>query len=121
MSDWTSKLWEAWQKSKRSKKPHQIGRRSYREAVRSPKGARNRVELDVEAAGKQLEVQKEQETASDWTSKQQNATQKSTHPKKNHHITHQIIPTSRSPQHNHIFSIIPHQYQLHMRRIRQEI
>ena len=32
-----------------------------REACGSPKGARNRGGLDVEAAGKQAEVQKEQE------------------------------------------------------------
>ena len=39
------------------------------EAGRSPKGARKRGELDVEAAGKQAEVQKEQETVVDWTLK----------------------------------------------------
>jgi len=36
---------------------------------RSPKGVRNRGGLDVEAAGKQAEVQKEQESVSDWTLK----------------------------------------------------
>ena len=48
MSDWTLKL---------------------REACGSPKGARNRGGLDVEAAGKQAEVQKEQESVTDWTLK----------------------------------------------------
>ena len=36
---------------------------------RSPKGVRNRGGLDVEAAGKQAEVQKEQESVTDWTLK----------------------------------------------------
>ena len=36
---------------------------------RSPKGARNRGGLDVEAVGKQAEVQKEQESVVDWTLK----------------------------------------------------
>lgn len=69
---------------------------------RSPKGARKHVGLDVKAVGGMAEVQKGQETASewtsklqessqkskriktasDWTSKQQNATQKSTRPRK---------------------------------------
>ena len=39
------------------------------EAGRSPKGARKRGGLDVEAAGKQAEVQKEQEIVVDWTLK----------------------------------------------------
>ena len=39
------------------------------EAGRSPKGARNRGELDVKAAGGMAEVQKEQETVVDWTLK----------------------------------------------------
>lgn len=101
----------------------------------------NHDRLDFEVARDTSEVQKEQERATEWTSKQQKCKQRSkavdkspqighrSHgrhgkiqpPKKNHHITHQIIPTSRSPQHNHIFSIIPQQYQLHMQRIRQEI
>ena len=39
------------------------------EAGRSPKGARKRGGLDVKAAGKQAEVQKEQESVVDWTLK----------------------------------------------------
>ena len=46
-----------------------IGRQSCGEAGRSPKGARKRGGLDVEAAGKQAEVQKEQESVVDWTLK----------------------------------------------------
>ena len=44
---------------------------------RSPKGVRNRGGLDVEAAGKQAEVQKEQESVSDWTLKLRGSRQKS--------------------------------------------
>ena len=40
-----------------------------REACGSPKGARKRDGLDVEAAVKQAEVQKEQESVTDWTLK----------------------------------------------------
>ena len=40
-----------------------------REACGSPKGARKRDGLDVEAAGGMAEVQKEQESVSDWTLK----------------------------------------------------
>ena len=40
-----------------------------REACGSPKGARKRDGLDVKAAGKQAEVQKEQESVTDWTLK----------------------------------------------------
>ena len=89
MVDWTLKLREAWQKSRRIKKACRIGRQScgrhvevqkeqetvvdwtlkLREACGSPKGARNRGGLDVEAAGKQAEVQKEQESVTDWTLK----------------------------------------------------
>ena len=36
---------------------------------RSPKGARKRDGLDVEAAGGMAEVQKEQESVTDWTLK----------------------------------------------------
>ena len=39
------------------------------EACGSPKRARNRGGLDVKAAGKQAEVQKEQESVTDWTLK----------------------------------------------------
>ena len=39
------------------------------EAGRSPKGVRKRVGLDVEAAGGMAEVQKEQESVTDWTLK----------------------------------------------------
>ena len=67
--DWTSKLREAWQKSKRSKKAWWIGRQSCGEAGRSPKGASKRHKLDVEAAGGMAEVQKEQESVTDWTLK----------------------------------------------------
>ena len=35
--DWTLKLWEAWQKSKRSKKACRIGRQSNTRVGRSPK------------------------------------------------------------------------------------
>ena len=59
VTDWTLKLREAWQKSKRSKKSWWIGRKSCGMHGRSPKGVRNRGGLDVEAAGKQAEVQKE--------------------------------------------------------------
>ena len=48
MTDWTLKL---------------------REACGSPKGARKRDGLDVEAVGGMAEVQKEQETVVDWTLK----------------------------------------------------
>ena len=48
MTDWTLKL---------------------REACGSPKGARKRDGLDVEAAGGMAEVQKEQESVVDWTLK----------------------------------------------------
>ena len=48
MTDWMLKLWEA---------------------CGSPKGARKRDGLDVKAAGKQAEVQKEQESVTDWTLK----------------------------------------------------
>ena len=47
------------------------------EAGRSPKGARKRGGLDVEAAGKQAEVQKEQESVTDWTLKQHKSGQRS--------------------------------------------
>ena len=40
-----------------------------REACGSPKGARKRDGLDVEAAGGMAEVQKEQESVVDWTLK----------------------------------------------------
>ena len=43
-----------------SKKAWWIGRQSCGGHGRSPKGARNRGGLDVKAAGKQAEVQKEQ-------------------------------------------------------------
>ena len=48
MTDWTLKLWEA---------------------CGSPKRARKRDGLDVEAAGGMAEVQKEQESVVDWTLK----------------------------------------------------
>ena len=47
------------------------------EAGRSPKGARNRGELDVKAAGGMAEVQKEQESVVDWTLKLRGSRQKS--------------------------------------------
>ena len=75
--DWTLKLREAWQKSKMSKKSWWIGRQSCGEAGRSPKGARNRGELDVKAAGGMAEVQKEQESVVDWTLKLRGSRQKS--------------------------------------------
>ena len=86
VSNWTSKRQENSQKSKRSNKPYQIGRQSYGRHVRSPKRASNRIRMDVEAAA---------------------VTEKVHPPKKNHHITHQIIPTSRSPHYNHIFPSYP--------------
>lgn len=73
---------ETRRKSQRSKKPYQNGRRSGGEAVRSPKGSRNRIRLDVEAVGEQSKVQKEQASLTDWMLKQQNVTQKSTRPRK---------------------------------------
>ena len=54
-----------------------FGRQSCGRHVRSPKGARNRVRLDVKAAGDTSEVQKEQETVPDWTPKQQKSKQRS--------------------------------------------
>ena len=51
-------------------------------AGRSPKGARKRGGLDVEAAGGMAEVQKEQETVTDWTLKLREAWQKSKRSKK---------------------------------------
>ena len=53
-----------------------------REACGSPKGVRKRDGLDVKAAGKQAEVQKEQESVSDWTLKLREAWQKSKRSKK---------------------------------------
>ena len=53
-----------------------------REACGSPKGARKRDGLDVEAAGGMAEVQKEQETVVDWTSKMRGSRQKSKRSKK---------------------------------------
>ena len=47
------------------------------EAGRSPKGARKRGGLDVEAVGKQAEVQKEQVNVTNWTSKQHKSGQRS--------------------------------------------
>ena len=61
MTDWTLKL---------------------REACGSPKGARKRDGLDVEAAGGMAEVQKEQEIVVDWTLKLREAWQKSKRSKK---------------------------------------
>ena len=52
------------------------------EAGRSPKGARKRGGLDVEAAGGMVEVQKEQEIVVDWTSKLRGSRQKSKRNKK---------------------------------------
>ena len=46
------------------------------------KGARNRGGLDVEAAGGMAEVQKEQESVTDWTLKLREAWQKSKRSKK---------------------------------------
>ena len=82
VTDWTLKLREAWQKSKMSKKSWWIGRQSCGEAGRSPKGARNRGGLDVEAAGGMVEVQKEQESVVDWTLKLWGSRQKSKRSKK---------------------------------------
>ena len=67
MVDWTLKLWEA---------------------CGSPKGARNRDGLDVKAAGKQAEVQKEQESVTDWMLKLLEAWQKSKRSKKPWWIGH---------------------------------
>ena len=67
MVDWTLKLWEA---------------------CGSPKGARNRDGLDVKAAGKQAEVQKEQESVTDWMLKLREAWQKSKRSKKPWWIGH---------------------------------
>ena len=53
-----------------------------REACGSPKGARNRGGLDVEAAGGMAEIQKEQETVVDWTLKLWGSRQKSKRSKK---------------------------------------
>lgn len=86
VSEWTPKRWGSSQKSKRIKKPHQIGRRSRGGTVKSPKRASKPDRLDVKAAERHSEVHP---------------------PKKNHHITHQIIPTSRSPHYNHIFPSYP--------------
>ena len=65
-----------------SKKAWWIGRQSCGEAGRSPKGTRNRGGLDVKAAGKQAEVQNEQESVVDWTLKLREAWQKSKRSKK---------------------------------------
>ena len=61
MTDWTLKL---------------------REACGSPKKARKRDGLDVEAVGGMAEVQKEQETVVDWTLKLWGSRQKSKRSKK---------------------------------------
>ena len=61
MTDWTLKLWEA---------------------CGSPKGARKRDGLDVKAVGKQAEVQKEQESVTDWTLKLRGSRQRSKRSKK---------------------------------------
>ena len=60
-----------------SKKAWWIGRQSCGGHGRSPKGARNRGGLDVKAAGKQAEVQKEQVNVTNWTSKQHKSGQRS--------------------------------------------
>lgn len=73
---------ETRKKSKRSKKPCQIGRRSGRKTVRSPKEAINRIRLDVKATGDTSEVQKEQAIVSEWTSKPLQSRKKSTRPRK---------------------------------------
>ena len=52
------------------------------EAGRSPKGAKNRGGLDVEAAGSMAEVQNEQEIVVDWTLKLWGSRQKSKRSKK---------------------------------------
>ena len=52
------------------------------EADRSPKGAKNRGGLDVEAAGGMAEVQNEQESVVDWMLKLREAWQKSKMSKK---------------------------------------
>ena len=52
------------------------------EADRSPKGAKNRGGLDVEAAGGMAEVQNEQEIVVDWTLKLWGSRQKSKRSKK---------------------------------------
>ena len=61
MTDWTLKL---------------------REACGSPKGARKRGGLDVKAAGGMAEVQKEQESVTDWTLKLRGNRQRSKRSKK---------------------------------------
>ena len=53
-----------------------------REACGSPKGARKRDGLDVEAVRGMAEVQKEQETVVDWTLKLRGSRQKSKRSKK---------------------------------------
>ena len=53
-----------------------------REACGSPKGARKRDGLDVEAVGGMAEVQKEQETVVDWMLKLWGSRQKSKRSKK---------------------------------------
>lgn len=70
------------QKSKKSKKPCQNGRRSRVEAGRSPKEARNRIRLDVKATKEQAEVQSGREIPTDWTLKPRGSSQKSKRSKK---------------------------------------
>ena len=53
-----------------------------REACGSPKGARKRDGLDVEAVGGMAEVQKEQESVTDWTLKLRGSRQRSKRSKK---------------------------------------
>ena len=66
-----------------------IGRQSCGEAGRSPKGARKRGGLDVEAAGGMAEVQKEQGTVVDWTLKLRGSRQRSKLNEKTCQIGHQ--------------------------------
>ena len=54
-----------------------IGRQSGGKASQSPKGIRKNVGLDVEAAGRQEEVQKGFVRTADWTSKRWEGTRKS--------------------------------------------
>ena len=54
-----------------------IGRQSGGKASQSPKGVRKNGGLDVEAAGRHEEVQKERTRAENWMSKRREGTRKS--------------------------------------------
>lgn len=86
-----------------------IGRRSGGKARGSPKGAINRVRMDVEAVGKQAEVPSGRGNAMEWTSKLGESMWKSKVSEKTRWIGRRSrVEISRSPiQHNITMSEIP--------------